>query len=282
MNCADLHIHTTASDGILEPADVVLWADKMDLATIAITDHDTTAGLDIAIAEGYKSGIEVISGIELGAYMGKYEIHILGYYIDYRQQWFQVRLESLKMWRNSRAQELITNLNHIYDIDLDIEYVNKIAGNAAISRPHIGRALVEMGLAEDLEDAFNRYIGNKCPAYVPRRTLSPKEGIELIKKNGGIPIIAHPGLIEDKNVVEQVIDLGIEGMEVFHPSHTPHQEREFYKICQQKRLLITGGSDFHDRFTDNIPAIGQRRLSYAHVRALKVKAEKHKNFINKG
>ena len=282
MKYADLHIHTTASDGILEPENVVLWASKKNLTTIGITDHDTIAGLDRAIAKGKKTGVEVIPGIELGTYVEGHEVHILGYYIGYSQTWLLEELESLKTWRNSRAYELIENLNAIYDIEVSVEHVKKIAGNAAISRPHIGRALVEMGLAKDLSDAFDRYIGNACPAYVPRRTLSPKKGIDLIKESGGIPILAHPGLIEDRNIIDQIIDLGIEGLEVFHPSHMQEEERCFLKLCQQRRLLVTGGSDFHDEFVGNSPVLGQKKLHYSHVEKLKARAENHKNFINKG
>lgn len=274
MSLADLHVHTTASDGVLSPEVVIRWADKLGLAAIAITDHDTTEGLDAAIERGSKVGLEVIPGIELGTYVDGCEVHILGYYIHYSQKWFQSKLESLKAWRNLRAEKLIENLNDIYDIDMDFEHVRKIAGNAAISRPHIGRALMDMGLAKDLTEAFNKYIGNKCPAYVPRRTLSPQEGIDLIKRSGGIPILAHPGLIENKNIVNHVIDLEIEGMEVFHPSHTVCQEAEFFKICQQKKLLVTGGSDFHDELVDGVPVIGQKKLHYSHVRALKTRAKK--------
>lgn len=281
MKYADLHIHTTASDGILEPENIVMWANEKNLATIGITDHDTTAGLDTAIAKGKKIGVDIIPGIELGTYVDEHEVHILGYYIDYDRRWFQAELESLKTWRNSRAYELIENLNAIYAIEVSAEHVKKIAGDAAISRPHIGRALVEMGLAKDLSDAFDRYIGNTCPAYVPRRTLSPKKGIGLIKESGGIPILAHPGLIADKSIIAHIIDLGIEGIEVFHPSHMQEEERIFFKLCQQRRLLVTGGSDFHDEFVGNSPALGQKKLHYSHVEKLKARAENHKNFIDK-
>ncbi len=269
MKYADLHIHTTASDGILDPREVVAWAKKISLTAISITDHDTTCGLNDAIDEGDRIGLEIIPGIELGTYANDYEIHILGYFIDYNQPQFQKELELLRVERNSRAQKMILKLKDIYGINLDMDYLKSIAGNAAISRPHIGRALIELGIVTDLHEAFDIYIGNKCPAYVPRSTLSPKEGIELIEEYGGIPILAHPGLIGNMDIVEQIIQMGIEGIEVFYPQHTAHQVGTLIDICHRNQLLMTGGSDFHDEFINNIPAIGKQKLPYTYVEFLK-------------
>lgn len=273
MKYADLHIHTTASDGILGPAEIVKWAYEEGLSTIAITDHDTVSGVGEAVALGEEIGVEVIPGIELGTYVDSHEVHILGYYIDYEAKWFQEKLEGLRQWRNIRAQKLIENLRTIYNIDICIEAVKEIAGDAAIGRPHIGRMLVELGLVSDLKEAFDRYIGSDCPAYVPRQTLSPEEGIDLIKAAGGIPVLAHPGLIGERGIIDYVIDMGIEGIEVFHPSHTPEEEGMFVKLSRQEGLLILGGSDFHDVFNNNSPAMGQKKLHYSHVEKLRVKAK---------
>lgn len=269
MKYADLHIHTTASDGILEPKEVVVWAKRKNLTTIAITDHDTTEGLDSALAMGAQMGIEVIPGIELGTYLDGYEVHILGYYIDYTQVALQEQLEALKSWRDLRAYKMIDKLNDLYDIGINVKDVKRNAGDAALARPHIGRTLVEMGLVKNIKEAFDVYIGNRCPAYTKRRTLSPIRGIELIKVSGGIPVLAHPGLVGKARIVDEVIDLGIEGLEVYHPSHSPSEERRFFRLCNKHELHITGGSDFHDDFSGNSPNLGQRRLHYNYVDRLR-------------
>ncbi|HHW70446.1 MAG TPA: PHP domain-containing protein [Clostridiales bacterium] len=271
MKYADLHIHTTASDGILSPEEIVKWAKKIFLSAIAITDHDTVNGIESAIKEGTQTGIEVIPGIELGARMGNYEIHILGYYIDYKQSSLQTQLDILQMERTARAKKMIDNLNKLYDIDLDVEYVKKIAKDATISRPHIGRALIEKGIVQNLAEAFDRYIGNGCPAYIPRKTLSPQECIRLIKEYKGIPVLAHPGLIENMNIVKEIIKMDIEGIEIYHPKHTTEQEKLFEELCRQNHLLATGGSDFHDEFIDDVPSMGNIRLPYTYVELLKNK-----------
>ncbi len=271
MKYADLHIHTTASDGILPPEEIVRWAKRISLATIAITDHDTINGLDTAIKEGSKVGLHIIPGIELSSHIGNYEVHILGYYINYMRSSLQAKLNILQEERNLRAKKMVSNLKSIYNIDIDMKHIEKIAGNAAISRPHIGRVLIEMEIVQNLAEAFDIYIGNTCPAYVPRKSLSPQECIELIKEYGGIPVLAHPGLIANMDIVEQIVKMGIEGMEVYYPKHTAKQKKKFIDICQQNRLLITGGSDFHDEFINNIPSMGNIHLPYKYVELLKLK-----------
>lgn len=266
---ADLHNHTIASDGLLKPAQLVEYAAQKNLAAIAITDHDTTDGIDEGLTAGQIHKIEVIPGIEINTQLGSDEIHILGYYIDWKSSHFQDVLAKAKEIRKSRARIMVQKLVSLYGFDVTYEEVQHQAKDGAVARPHIARVLISKGLVRDVNDAFERYIGNHCPAYVGRYRITPKEGIRLINSIGGVAVLAHPGLLQNHDLIEGIIISGIEGIEVYHSKHTHEQTRRYVNIARQNKLLITGGSDCHGELFNGIPIVGDVTVGMEEVKALR-------------
>ncbi len=251
MKYIDMHIHTTASDGVLTPKEVVDYAIARELNGIAITDHDTVDGIEEAITYGSsKEDFIVIPGIELSTdYLGE-EVHILGYMIDYKNQEFLKLLDILKNERTHRAEKIIEKLN---DIGLEITFkeVKDVAGEGNIGRPHIAKVMVSKGYIESVKQAFDKYLNKGCPAFVPRYKITPFEAINEIKKYGGFSVVAHPGLITNETL-KRLINEGIEGIEVFHPDNSVDKYDYYLNLTEKHNLFITGGSDFHHPpMTDN-------------------------------
>ncbi|MEQ8235901.1 MAG: PHP domain-containing protein [Syntrophomonadaceae bacterium] len=242
----DLHIHTTASDGADTPQEVIMAAVAHGLEGIAITDHDTMDGLAAArdFIAANRIRIEFIPGIELNTDYGEDEVHILGYYIGYEQQVMEARLIEIRQARYDRAEKMVDRLQQL-GLDLDMGQVRAWAQGELIGRPHIARALRQQGWVTTEEEAFARYIGRGQPAYVPRYKFTPQEAIGMVKEAGGISVLAHPGLIQDKQKIFEVIRMGIEGLEAYYPEHSLQQTHEFKALAISRSLLITGGSDYH-------------------------------------
>ncbi len=263
MKYADLHNHTTASDGLYTPTQLVYHAKCNGLDAIGVTDHDTTNGLDEAKIAGERFGIEIIPGIELNTQMNGIEIHILGYFIDYKVPWFQDLLRTIRDARNNRAQKMVYNLVNMYGMDLDFDEIKSRAGGREnIGRPHIARAMIDKGIVKDIAEAFEKYIGEGCKAYVERYKITVTEGIELIKRVGGVPVLAHPGIIRDERIVNEIIPCGIVGIEAYHSKHTFQQRDSYVKLAKAEDLIVTGGSDCHG---DGNPMVGDVRISYENV-----------------
>ncbi|MGB9813586.1 MAG: PHP domain-containing protein [Thermovenabulum sp.] len=241
----DLHIHTTFSDGKLTPEEVVEKAAELNLKAIAITDHDTIDGISFAIERAkYYPSLEIVPGIEINTDFENEEVHILGYYIDYKDHFLQIKLREFQEIRNSRIKKMIEKLNRL-NIPIKNEDVEKEADGPSLGRPHIARVLVKKGYASSVEEAFLLYLDKGKPAYVPRYKLTPVEAIELIKKSGGIPVLAHPGLIKNKGIVFKIIKMGIKGIEVYHKEHNKEDSNYFMELAKKYSLLMTGGSDCH-------------------------------------
>lgn len=242
----DLHVHTTASDGVFSPEEVIDIAMENELKGIAITDHDTITGLIVAekYAKEHKKTLAFVPGIEINTDYKDNEVHILGYFIDYNNKELLTKLKKLKKARYERAIKMIDKLRNM-GLILDFATVQKLASGGLIARPHIGQALVNKGYVFSVREAFEKYLARGKPAYVPRAKYPPQEAINLIKKAGGVAVLAHPGLIRDRDIINEVIQMGIEGLEVFYPEHTPKEIGGFLEICQKNKLLVTGGSDFH-------------------------------------
>ena len=242
----DLHVHTSASDGEDTPETVILRAVEAGLGGLAITDHDTVDGLEPAgqFIKENRLKIELIPGIELNTDYGDDDLHILGYFIDFKNGYLIDRLSEIRGQRYARAEKMITKLQSM-GIKIDFEQVKNIARGNLIGRPHIARVLCRNGYAASPEEAFRRYIERGQPAYEPRYKFSPAEAIGLIKQVGGLAVLAHPGLIKDNNNIIESIKLGIEGLEIYYPEHTEEQQQQFIRIAKEYNLLITGGSDYH-------------------------------------
>ncbi|MDF2839601.1 MAG: hypothetical protein K0Q99_372 [Clostridia bacterium] len=272
---ADLHIHTTASDGLLSPEEVVKWAACKRLSAVAITDHDTINGVQPAVDLSDQYKIEVIPGIEFSSEYMEEEIHILGYYIDYQKDWLKEKLDEMYLSRYNRAIKMVEKLNSI-GIDITLDQVKNIAESATIGRPHIARAMMEKGYITCMKDAFKLYIGKGGPAYTERYRISCQEAIDMIKMLGGVPVLAHPGLIHNKTCIKEILDMGIEGIEVYHSKHSDDIVRDSLEIAAYRKLLITGGSDCHGIFVNDQPILGNIWVDLKYVHLLKEKAENTK------
>jgi predicted metal-dependent phosphoesterase TrpH len=240
----DLHVHTTASDGRNTPAEVVRLAVELGLSTIALTDHDTTAGLPEAQSTAAEYDLKVLNGIELSSESDVGEVHILGYCIDPDHAGLQSMLRKLRDARVDRARRMVDKLREL-GVIITWERVQALAGEGAIGRPHVARALKEAGHVRTLGEAFDRWIANDGPAYVPRFRLTPEAAIALIREAGGVAVLAHPALSGNLSLVPQLVEAGMSGLEVYYPEHSPSDQEKLLGLCEQYGLFPTGGSDFH-------------------------------------
>lgn len=280
MEYADLHIHTNASDGILTPEEVVEWAYKKKLRAISITDHDTVSGIERAIkANEIKNSLEIIPGIELNTDYNGEEIHILGYYIEYKNAWFLNILKNMQQSRYERALKMIHILNSL-NIMISMDQVQKFSKGSSIGRPHIARAMIESGYIDNIKNGFDKYLGKGRPAYVERYKLDSKQAIEIINKIGGIAVLAHPGLIKNKKIISSIINLGIQGIEVYHTKHDQDTIRYLKYISNERKLLITGGTDCHGITINNQPILGNVTIDYNNFIKLKNAASGSKSKHN--
>lgn len=241
---ADLHLHTTASDGVWTPSQLIDAAAAAGLAAVAVTDHDTVAGIAEALARGAAAGIEVVPGIELSVGHGDTEVHLLGYYIDWQDERLLSALERLRASRHERLERMVRRLQEA-GCAVSVEDVLRAAGGGSPGRPHVARVLVERGYAASVPDAFDRWLTPGRPGYVPRSRISLAEGIALIHAAGGIAVCAHPGLLREQAIVEEAVRLGVDGIEVVHSEHRPEQQAHYDAFARARGLIRTGGSDAH-------------------------------------
>lgn len=268
----DLHTHTTASDGLLSPAMLVEEAARLGVRVLAITDHDTTGGLQEALEVGNALGVEVIPGVEINTDVQGAEIHVLGYYIDYTSDWFQDALRHLRESRLDRAARMVARLATM-GIQLDLQRVLALAHGGSIGRPHIARAMVEAGYISSPEEAFRLYIGRGGPAYVERERFSPEDAVRMILRAGGVPVLAHPGLSNRDGLLPDLIAAGLMGIEVYYPEHSPAQVQHYLNLARKFGLLTTGGTDYHGGDLAPRVQIGSVEVPLEVVEALKQKAK---------
>lgn len=249
MSRLDLHLHTTHSDGSCTPAEVVDLAHQAGVTALAITDHDIMSGVAEAITAGNRYGIEVIPGVEISSIIGRSELHILGYFLDWQDPALNERCKTLRDSRHRRNPQIIERLQTL-GIDITYDEVRALAGSDSVGRPHIARALMDKQVVTSAKEAFDRFLADGKPAYVPRDLPSPAEAIEWIKTAGGLAVLAHPTWVKlaDRSLIELVRELktaGLDGVEVYYSTHAARQTREYLALAQQLGLLVTGGSDFH-------------------------------------
>jgi predicted metal-dependent phosphoesterase TrpH len=267
MKFADLHLHTIFSDGTYSPSELVSESKKAGLSAVAIVDHDTVGAIAPAIGIAETENIELLSGIELSAEYDGLEIHILGYLIDYKNKDLLERLETLKKNRIDRVYKIVDKLKGI-GIALDPRTVFDIAKQGTVGRLHIARALLSEGKVSSVFEAFKKYIGDKCPAYVLGFRLSPNEAIKLIKDAGGIPVLAHPYTLDNDDLILKFIDYGLMGLEVWYPEHSQSMTNFYLNLAKKHNLLVTGGSDYHGNAKPGIK-IGSIKIPYELVERLK-------------
>ncbi|MDR4509952.1 MAG: transcription antitermination factor NusB [Candidatus Brocadiaceae bacterium] len=241
---SDLHVHTNYSDGTMTPEEVVDEAIRIGLSTISITDHDTVDGLMVANRYGQDKNLIIIAGIELSSYLAPSEVHILGYFIDIHNDILKKKIQQARLDRIQRIHAMVEKLRKL-QIDINVQDVLDIAGHGSPGRMHVAEAIWKRGYCKTIIEPFFKYIGDKCPAYVPKETFSPKQAIELIKEAHGVAVLAHPGLNQRDNIIEELVAYGLRGIEVYYPSHTPQTVKKYLKIAKKYDLAVTGGSDFH-------------------------------------
>ena len=249
MSRIDLHLHTTYSDGSLPPAEVLGLARKAGVSALAITDHDIVDGIPEAIEAGAHLGIEVIPGIEISSRYGENELHMLGYFLDWKDSSLSSRLVQLRASRHRRNPRIIEKLNEL-GLDLTYEEVKALAGTESIGRPHIARVLMAKGYVRSAKEAFDRYLAEGAAAYVPRELPEPAEAIAWIRTARGIPVLAHPTWVKESaeglfGLCDKLKAEGLGGIEVHYSTHKPQQTSQFLEIARRLDLLVTGGSDFH-------------------------------------
>lgn len=243
---ADLHTHTLASDGTCTPTENVHYAREAGLQALAITDHDTMAGVEEALAAGKEQGVEVIPGVEISTVAKGQDIHVLGYFLPFENQELQEELSKLRDTRHERNRLLIARLQELgIPISLEKVYQRKNGEDKNIGRPHIADELMELGVVSSMEEAFAKYLGKGAAAYVNPPRISPDEAIRLIKRFGGAAVLAHPGLYDDDDLVEEIIVCGLDGIEIWHPDNSEAQRERYIQLADDYGLIMTGGSDFH-------------------------------------
>jgi len=241
---ADLHCHTTESDGLLTPTELVHLASELGLKGVGITDHDTIAGWKEAEKAGVDDQIRILRGIELSAEWQGKEVHILGYFVDGSSSYLDEQLRGLRKAREHRMLEILDRLE-AQKIHISVGEVRKFVHGESIGRPHIAHALMERGYVKSISEGFDRYIGLGAPAYVPRYKLTPEEGINIIREANGVAVLAHPGVHRLEGGIPEWVKMGLQGIEVLHSEHKLDDEKRYHAIAQQYNLLTTGGSDFH-------------------------------------
>lgn len=240
----DLHIHTNCSDGTFSPSEVLEVARHKELTAFSIADHDTIRGYETARDLVTKDDPELVPGLELSVNSGNSDIHLLAYYFNPDHEPLKEVLNELCEFRNQRAGFIVEKLNEM-GINITLDDVTMTAGNVAIGRPHIATAMHNKGEVASYQLAFDKYIGNGKPAFVPKKDFTPKQAISLIHNAGGITVLAHPVIEETFRHLEMLIELGLDGIEIYHPAHKQIHIDKFKHLAERFRLVMTGGSDFH-------------------------------------
>ncbi|MBD3286528.1 PHP domain-containing protein [candidate division WOR-3 bacterium] len=260
---ADLHIHTSYSDGLRSPREVIQIASDVNLKAVALTDHDTVAGLEEARLAGREMGIEVLTGVELSCELDGYEIHMLGYFAGDKERELEDKLKWYQEKREERAKEILDTLkkNNISLLYRDLLFFST---GKSIGRMHVAKALMKKGYANSIHEVFKRYLGPDGIAYVPKAKLSIPEAVELIHSHQGVAILAHPGMYRIRDAAEHCIE-HLDGLEVWYPEHSPSFEDHLYAMALRNRLIPTGGSDYHGIGNNQIGCV---RVPYSTVTRL--------------
>lgn len=278
VDTIDLHIHSTASDGSFDPLDILFLAKKAGIKAFALTDHDSIEGSRKILAHGDLPGsLKFLTGVEISAQSPDFfsvsgSFHILGYGFDVDHPALNQSLLQQQQARKNRNPYIIERLNDLgVDISID-EVIAASEKNAQIGRPHIARVLVTKGIVDSIEAAFDNYLGKGKPAYIEKARIATDHAIELIRSAGGIPILAHPGLLEVPDfeayeyLLSELIPMGLKGIEVYYPGHLPEETDCFFELTEKFGLLPTGGSDFHGAITPHIKiGIGTGHLAVPYI-----------------
>jgi predicted metal-dependent phosphoesterase TrpH len=258
----DLHIHSTASDGSFTPAEIIDHAQKLNLAAIAITDHDSIDGSREALRIGIPPSLNFLTGVEISAahppfFPGSGSFHILGYDIHLDNRDLNQALSKLQAARKNRNPSILKRLNKL-GFQISLDEVNQEVGEGQLGRPHIAYAMVKKGFVTSIDEAFDKYLGTRGPAYVDKYRIECEQAIQIIRAAGGVPVLAHPALLDIENdqkldaLLQNLVKIGLAGIEVYYPGHSPQQIRQYTELARKYGLLMTGGTDFHGTITPQI------------------------------
>lgn len=248
----DLHTHSNASDGTLSPGELIKYAYTHGLSGISLTDHDSVSGLDEALeASGKLKNFYFIPGVELSAEYRGIEIHLIGYAIDWKNNDFLNKLNVIHNARFERLNKMIEKLLKL-GIELHQNHLYKLQTLPNPGRLHVAKVLKDMKVVGSTDDAFRLYLNKNAPAYSPRYKLTPGEAIELIINAGGLPVLAHPGLMNRDDIISVLLQYPLAGIEVYYPSHSNSEIQRYLSLANKNDLLVTGGSDFHAPPDDDI------------------------------
>jgi predicted metal-dependent phosphoesterase TrpH len=267
----DLHAHSNRSDGTLAPGEVMSLAARRDLAGVALTDHDTFEGLSDAAAAADALGLDFVPGIEFSAEYDGASLHILGYWVDPADPAVNAELDRLTATRFRRGELIVEKLQEL-GFEIDFDRVREIAGGQTIGRPHVAQAMVEAGIVATETEAFERYISDDGPAYVPKHALEPMEALRLIRSAGGACVLAHPGMWRGtgsvpEELIERMAAAGMMGLEVWHPDHDEGARERYAALASRLDLVATSASDCHgERFGYRLGTERTDEGTYAELR----------------
>jgi len=241
----DLHSHTTASDGTLAPRELVRLAARHGVRVLAVTDHDSTAGLAEAMEEAKRlPPLEIVPGLEINCDVPGAEVHVLGYCVDWQATWFQEFLGAQREERRQRVYRIAVRLAEL-GMPIDPDAVFALVKEGSAGRPHVAQAMVDRGYVKSVREAFDRYLSTNGPANVPRKRFTPVEAVRVIRRARGVPVLAHPGLANRDELIPELVEAGLLGIEAFYPEHSSGQITAYREMCVRLGLIATGGSDFH-------------------------------------
>jgi predicted metal-dependent phosphoesterase TrpH len=274
MSKVDLHIHSSISDGIFSPTEIVQKAAKAGLTVIALADHDNVDGIAPALEAAREfPWLKVIPAVEISCDVPEGEVHMLGYFIDYTQRSFLTALERMRNSRQERAKGMVAKLVNL-GLNIDWERVKEIAGSGSVGRPHIAQAMLEKGYITSIQEAFTRYIAFGGPAYVERQKMSPGEVVELIIRANGLPVLAHPLTINDpESLIIELKKSGLVGLEAYYKDYTDEEINRLISLADKYGLILTGGSDYHGLDENTETMIGGARVPFEIIEKLTFLAE---------
>ena len=241
----DLHSHTTASDGTFTPEELVREAARRGVRVLAVTDHDSTEGLAAALDEATRHRpLEIVPGIEINCDVEGGEVHVLGYCLDYEAPWFQDFCRAQREERRARVHRMAARLADL-GMPIDAEEVFAIVREGSAGRPHVAQVMVRRGYVKTVREAFDRFLASGKPGHVPRAKLAPADAVRLIRRAGGVPVLAHPGIGDHDALIPSLVEAGLMGIECYYSEHSAAKTAGYVETCRRLDLVATGGSDFH-------------------------------------
>ncbi len=265
---ADLHIHTHFSDSTSSPEEVIEHAHENGLSCIAIADHDTVDGIKPTMEAAKKYGIEVIPAIELSSEVNGKDVHILGYLFDYENEEFIGRTKDMQNVRGTRMEKMIEKLKTLGINNITLEEANELTQSDSVGRPHLATLLIEKGWVKNNKMAFDKYLSDDAPAFVPKFKQTPYEAIEMIRKAGGIAVLAHPMLTRVDELIPSLVEAGLGGLEVYYPGNSDNVTCFYEGLVKKHGLIATGGSDAHGSIKRHT-CVGKMKIPYELVEKLK-------------